>query len=219
MAKFDIDFLADFSEESLIAELQRVARALGQDTLSRKEIDREAKMSSAVVLKRFGSLRSALQAAGLRPTRFTKASDEEILDLVEKAWVASLEKYGRRPQRGDLKSLSVSVSGDTIARRFGSWRQALIAAAERANREAVDQPQEAPKVKTSASKNARKSISLRKRFLIFKRDDYRCRLCKKSGVPIEVDHIVPVAQGGSDALDNLQTLCVPCNRGKRGDLQ
>ena len=24
-----------------------------------------------------------------------------------------------------------------------------------------------------------------------------------------------LAQGGSDALDNLQTLCVDCNRGKR----
>jgi 5-methylcytosine-specific restriction endonuclease McrA len=37
----------------------------------------------------------------------------------------------------------------------------------------------------------------------------------RSAIELEVDHKVPVAQGGSDALDNLQTLCVDCNRGKR----
>ena len=70
MAKFDIDFLPEFSEPTLIKELQRIACQLAQDTLSMDDIDRHGKMSSAVVLKRFGSLRQALQAANLRPTRF-----------------------------------------------------------------------------------------------------------------------------------------------------
>ena len=87
MAKFDIDFLSDFSEPVLIEELQRIAHKLGQDTLSRSDIDQHGKMSSAVVLKRFGSLRQALQAAGLRPIRFMKASDEELLDILEEVWV------------------------------------------------------------------------------------------------------------------------------------
>jgi hypothetical protein len=78
MTKFEIDFLSDFSEQTLIEELQRIARELGQDTLSRGDIDRSGRMSSAVVLKRFGSLRKALQAAGLRPTRFMKASEQEL---------------------------------------------------------------------------------------------------------------------------------------------
>lgn len=105
MAKFDIDFLSEFSEPTLIKELQRIACQLAQDTLSRDDIDRHGKMSSAVVLKRFGSLRQALQAADLRPTRFMKASDAELFDLLEEVWVASLEKFGRRPARADLKPL------------------------------------------------------------------------------------------------------------------
>lgn len=30
----------------------------------------------------------------------------------------------------------------------------------------------------------------------------------------EVDHIVPVARGGTDALSNLRPICGPCNRRK-----
>jgi len=218
MAKFEVDFLPEFSEHALIEELQRLARTLGKDTLSRRDIDQHGKMSSAVVLKRFGSLRHALQAAGLRPTRFMKASDAELLDLLEEVWVTSLERFGRRPERADLKVLGRPVSADTIVRRFGSWKKALIATAERADREQPRGPEEAPvpvqSINISPSPR-RQALSVRKRFFVLKRDHYRCRLCRATGVPLEVDHIVPAARGGSDALDNLQALCFPCNRGKR----
>jgi 5-methylcytosine-specific restriction endonuclease McrA len=65
----------------------------------------------------------------------------------------------------------------------------------------------------------RKTLSVRKRFLVFKRDRYKCRMCGRSGLELEVDHVVAVAQGGTDRLDNLQTLCFDCNRGKRQRLE
>jgi 5-methylcytosine-specific restriction endonuclease McrA len=34
------------------------------------------------------------------------------------------------------------------------------------------------------------------------------------GIELEFDHRIPVSEGGTDALDNLQTLCSHCNRGK-----
>ena len=48
------------------------------------------------------------------------------------------------------------------------------------------------------------------------RDDYRCLECGASNMDtsLEVDHIIPVAQGGTDELKNLQTLCITCNRAK-----
>lgn len=49
---------------------------------------------------------------------------------------------------------------------------------------------------------------------VFRRDDYTCRLCGRRGGPLEVDHIVPVARGGENDPDNLQTLCRGCNRRK-----
>jgi len=222
MAKFEIDFLPEFSKHALIEELQRLARALRKDTLSRRDIDQHGKMSSAVVLKRFGSLRQALQAAGLRPTRFMKASDEELLDVLEELWVSSLERFGRRPERANLKTLGHPVSADTIVRRFGSWKKALIATAERADRDQATVADELQKPVQSAdvpARSSRQALSVRNRFFVLKRDQYRCRLCRTAGVPLEVDHIVPAARGGSDALDNLQALCVPCNRGKRDSHQ
>jgi 5-methylcytosine-specific restriction endonuclease McrA len=64
----------------------------------------------------------------------------------------------------------------------------------------------------------RSGISLKLRFEIFKTDNYKCRLCgasaKDKGVKLEVDHILPIAKGGTDDKSNLWTLCFKCNRGK-----
>jgi hypothetical protein len=62
----------------------------------------------------------------------------------------------------------------------------------------------------------RKSISTRTRFEIFKRDAFRCLYCGKSppGVLLHVDHVLPVAEGGTNELANLVTACQDCNLGK-----
>lgn len=67
------------------------------------------------------------------------------------------------------------------------------------------------------SMTRRSGLSPKKRFLVLERDNRRCVMCGVSandGAVLEVDHIRPVARGGSDDLDNLQTLCFDCNRGK-----
>lgn len=48
------------------------------------------------------------------------------------------------------------------------------------------------------------------------RDGYQCRACGQivHGKAAHVDHITPKAEGGSDLLDNLQTLCVSCHSRK-----
>lgn len=53
---------------------------------------------------------------------------------------------------------------------------------------------------------------------VLKRDNYTCLWCGKEqrkGVSLQVDHIQPVAMGGSNEMSNLQTLCKECNRMKR----
>lgn len=50
---------------------------------------------------------------------------------------------------------------------------------------------------------------------VFERDGWRCRRCG-SEENLRVDHIWPYSRGGTDALDNLQTLCDPCNS-EKGD--
>jgi hypothetical protein len=63
---------------------------------------------------------------------------------------------------------------------------------------------------------ARKPIGKQIRVQVLARDGYKCKMCgrTKAEVSLEVDHIIPVADGGTDELKNLATLCRDCNRGK-----
>jgi hypothetical protein len=64
----------------------------------------------------------------------------------------------------------------------------------------------------------RKEISKRLRFEIFKRDSFKCQYCGLSApdVLLEVDHIIPVKEKGSNDPTNLITSCKDCNKGKSG---
>lgn len=63
---------------------------------------------------------------------------------------------------------------------------------------------------------ARKQISKRVRFDVFKRDGFVCQYCgaHPPTVVLHVDHIDPVSGGGSSDIDNLVTACDACNLGK-----
>lgn len=62
----------------------------------------------------------------------------------------------------------------------------------------------------------RRPLSTRLRFEILKRDNFICQYCGRSApdVPLHVDHVVPVAGGGTDDPLNLITSCSECNGGK-----
>jgi len=51
---------------------------------------------------------------------------------------------------------------------------------------------------------------------VLARDDYICRYCGRRAQTLDVDHIVPVKQGGRSTFDNLVTACAKCNRSKGG---
>lgn len=63
---------------------------------------------------------------------------------------------------------------------------------------------------------ARKQVSKKTRFEIFKRDCFLCQYCGNHPpmVVLEIDHIHPVSDGGSNDTGNLVTACFDCNRGK-----
>lgn len=60
------------------------------------------------------------------------------------------------------------------------------------------------------------AVSKRLRYEILRRDGYKCRYCGRSApeVTLTVDHVTPVALGGSDGPDNLVPACHECNAGK-----
>ncbi len=60
------------------------------------------------------------------------------------------------------------------------------------------------------------AVSKRLRYEILKRDNHACRYCGGTApdVALTVDHVIPVALGGSDQPDNLVAACEDCNAGK-----
>ena len=62
----------------------------------------------------------------------------------------------------------------------------------------------------------RNGLSKRTRFEVFKRDGFACRYCGRSpsAAPLHVDHVIPVAAGGTNKSENLVTACEDCNQGK-----
>lgn len=52
---------------------------------------------------------------------------------------------------------------------------------------------------------------------VFEKHGEQCRKCK-SKENLELDHIIPIAKGGEDVIDNLQPLCKNCNVSKGSDI-
>lgn len=60
------------------------------------------------------------------------------------------------------------------------------------------------------------AVSKRTRYEVLKRDNHTCRYCGATApdVKLTVDHVTPVALGGTDKPDNLAAACQDCNAGK-----
>ena len=54
------------------------------------------------------------------------------------------------------------------------------------------------------------------RAAVLLRDNNKCVYCGRPGkrTPLELDHVIPKADGGTDRYDNLVASCIPCNRDK-----
>ena len=87
-----------------------------------------------------------------------------------------------------------------------------LAKAERVLRKDVDAPRPAPvRVNAPARRSGSRFIPSAQRHEVYMRDGGTCRNCG-SNRDLEVDHITPVARGGTNELSNLRLLCRSCNQ-------
>jgi hypothetical protein len=134
--EFELRFLADLSEESLVEELRRVAETVPDGSLTEASFREHSRVSPSTVKRRLGGWRSALERAGLshrysgrvvtaamRKQAFKTISNEELLNLL-RGLAASLGRTSLAQE--DLRGSGFSPR--IFASRFGSFGSALEAA-------------------------------------------------------------------------------------------
>lgn len=67
------------------------------------------------------------------------------------------------------------------------------------------------------AKTPRINIPQSVRKYVLQRNNYQCQSCGKHNTEakLNIDHIVPLATGGSNDISNLQVLCSRCNQRKK----
>jgi 5-methylcytosine-specific restriction endonuclease McrA len=213
------------SDEELLDNMRRCAKAIGGDTITRNEYKNIGKAASSTVEKRFGSWGGALKLAGLQPSRFRKGiADEELFKNIKSLWIG----LGRQPRYTEVKKPSSQFSNTPYENRFGSWTKALKAFVvwvnsdcpeEIAQEEAESRTLDSTIQRASKKRRTCREVSERQRFRILVRDGFRCVGCGASpltqrGIELHVDHVLPWSKGGDTTDDNLETKCKRCNLGK-----
>lgn len=220
--------------DDMILDLQIVSNKLKKRTFTSNEYEQYGKFSKSIFFRKFGSWNEALKTAGLEPFDHplgsgekNKVSEFSCLEEIERLWV----ELGRQPTSTDIKKGISKYSLHTYERRFGSWRKALEFFVDYMNGiKDVDFSNNYDDTKTKPERvqspenitvmhRTKRDINLKMRFLVMKRDDFKCCLCGRSpattpGLELHIDHILPWSKGGETVIDNLQTLCSDCNIGK-----
>lgn len=214
------------SNEELIEDLKNVAIRINRDTVTTSEYKLYGNYDRNTLLHKVGSWSKCLELAGLKPTGFEKdITKSDLFFDIENLWIS----LGRQPTTTDVKRGLSKYSLNTFSRRFGSWRRALEAFILYINQDKqesevnfnnLEGDDKSEKDSSHIIKHkTKRDINWRLRFLVMRRDNFKCRICGASpsndpNTILHVDHIIPWAKGGETLENNLQTLCSKCNLGK-----
>ncbi|MGA2916698.1 MAG: HNH endonuclease [Sedimentisphaerales bacterium] len=205
-------------EKELIADLKRVANDL-QKSPTIDEYNERGSYHSTTLTRRFGGWPKALKAAGLSGTRSPlNISEEELFQNLQEIWI----KLGRQPRYQEIQKPLSKYSAGTYENRFGSWRKALEKFVVYVNREgsiSSEAENKSLKIEPTTRHKTSRTVNWRLRFLVMRRDDFKCKLCGispaiKPGTVLHVNHIKPWSKGGETVMENLDTLCEQCNIGR-----
>lgn len=131
---------------------------------------------------------------------------EEVTEAALSRWIDELEREGivHRYESGQPLLHIPAWFGHRRAHSFPIFPEPTCCARSGAERIAL------------ATVSARREIGRSRATVIddlIARDGDGCRRCG-AGAPYHVDHVRPLAMGGSNNTVNLQLLCPPCNLGK-----
>lgn len=217
--RFEIDRVkTHVSRAEIVTSLREYGRLHQRETFGMREYDgwKKRLVTSDTIRRQFGSWAKALQEAGFRAVRGQKVDPAAMVEAFRACWkeqrsvpslrqleaFLELKKYPFR-----VKTYGAFFGGvGRLAKRIVQVQKGELSEADLLRRVERARPRRSP-------------MSVKLRTAILKRDGEQCVKCgaspkKNSEVTLEVDHIIPVAKGGTNDPENLQTLCWSCNQGK-----
>jgi len=221
MNKFKFDINAKrirITNDQILSCLQDFATKINYRYFSSTEFNKwsDRTVESSTVIDRFGSWNKALKILGIEGGRERRYDAEVLIQNLEDIW----KQLGYPPGKRQVSKLGLKISETPYKNIWGSVRNACCLVAKyhegKISREIL--------LKGNLEESyKRRTIPLNIRWAVLKRDNYTCVKCGKSpakdrDIDIEVDHIKPIAKGGTNEIDNLQVLCNSCNQGKKDKL-
>ena len=179
------------------------------------EYNANGSYENSVYIRRFGSWNKALQSAGLTINN-RQYNELELLQNLQNVWI----KLGKQPARRDMDNKLIStISSGAYLRFYSTWSNALKSFILYIEENELSGPSASTFRENEITHKTSRDVNLRLRFLVMKRDNFKCCNCGRSpattqGLELHIDHIKPWAKGGETVLENLQTLCSDCNLGK-----
>lgn len=216
--KFKLEtFNRNITDEELIRDLIQVAEKLGKANVTTREYNANGNYKSVTIRRRFKNWGKALEKANLRTVVNRNISEIELFKNIEEVWI----KLGRQPKSRDMQLPLSKYTTKPYKNRFETWRKALEKFVDFINSEEIETGKiiETKTEIVSRHKTKRDINNWRLRFLVMRRDNFKCVVCGRnpatdSGIILHVDHILAWDKGGETIYENLQTLCSVCNIGK-----
>lgn len=227
------------SRDAALDALERVAAFFGYVEFGKRDVAKASVGISASAIRNafhgswssaIGALREKLRQKGKDLKSRSRAvwSHDQMFEEMRRVWT----ELRHRPSKDEWNASNPKISYNTYRQRFRGWENACLRFIEHqmsgyapqlsaavAPTKGNEQPLLLQRVKSADRREPSQALINK----VWKRDGFRCRRCGRSPathfrVIIEVDHIVPWAEGGKTTLENLQTLCTGCNRSKRDEM-
>jgi hypothetical protein len=229
----------------LLEELRRVSRLVGSPVITQEHVSQHSQIGVRTFTRRFGSWAAAMKQAGLQPSVYAdRYDDDHLFNNLMAVW----EALGRTPKYREMETPPSHIPSAAYVARFGTWRKGLIAFLKWVDTDRSETPpigtapcDSGTKGTSEGEEHLGETLESQKRdprmppgqrdrlrmagpklrFRVMQRDQFRCCLCGRSQreeAVLEIDHIIPWSGGGRTILENLQTLCFMCNKGKSNDL-
>ncbi len=225
------------TDELLLAELKEIASKTSSQIITFDDYKKLGGIHSRITFgNHFGGWAKTVKKIGKKAgVEKGVYSNEDLFAELQRVW----EILGRQPRFREMIELS-KINAHLYNQTFGSWIKAVYAfCLDRENnseennivngkeileqKKATNENSEASPEKIDSTEvitmHTGRTPSLRLRFNVLKRDNFKCLKCGRSpsthpGLVLEIDHKNPYSKGGETILENLETLCLDCNRGK-----